>query len=242
MARNSQQQNTTLSLTLLTPSECIAWLSVFGIEVAAMVALNALEIIIFMKERSLRKRDMYLVISQAVADVCVGGFVIIRCWLLISRCDFWGIKSFSSPFFVLIIAFYFFFAIVSLLNLTAISLDRMHATFRPFKHRLVEKKIFGVILVAVWTTAGLFTTSVVLTFLDRPLNFKESKDILLSYFSFFLCCLLIIAVSYSAIAVKVVCGNQPRHHGAANRERKLTKTLFIVTIASLLRTLPYLIY
>ena len=239
---STKKKNTTLSLMLLTPSECIAWLSVFGIEVAAMVTLNALEIIIFMKERSLRKRDMYLVINQVVADVSVGGFVIIRCWLLGSRCDFWGIKSFSIPFFVLIIAFYFFFPIASLLNLTAISLDRMHATFRPFKHRLVKKKIFGVIIVAVWTTAGLFTTSIALTFLDRPLNFKESKDILLSYFSFFLFCLLIIIVSYSAIAIKVVCGNQPRHHGAANRERKLTKTLFLVTVASLLRTLPYVIF
>ena len=50
MASNSQQQNTTLSLTLLTPSECIAWLSVFGIEVAAMVALNALEIIFLIRK------------------------------------------------------------------------------------------------------------------------------------------------------------------------------------------------
>ena len=114
MANNSQQQNTTLSLTLLAPSECIAWLSVFGIEVAAMVALNALEIIIFIKEPSLRKRDMYLVINPVVADVSVGGFVIIRCWLLGSRCDFWGIKSFSIPFFVLTSAFYFFFPIASL--------------------------------------------------------------------------------------------------------------------------------
>ena len=242
MANNSQQQNTTLSLTLLAPSECIAWLSVFGIEVAAMVALNALEIIIFIKEPSLRKRDMYLVINQVVADVSVGGFVIIRCWLLGSRCDFWGIKYFSIPFFVLISAFYPFFPIASLLNLTAISLDRMHAAFRPFKHRLVEKKIFGVIIVAVWTTAGLFTTSIALTFLDRPLKFKESKDILSSYFSFFLFCLLIILVSYSAIAIKVDSGNQPPHHGEANRERKLTKTLLLVTVASLLRTLPYVIF
>ena len=49
MASNSQQKNTTLSLMLLTPSECIAWLSVFGIEVAAMVALNALEIIFLIR-------------------------------------------------------------------------------------------------------------------------------------------------------------------------------------------------
>ena len=69
MANHSRQPNTTLAL--FSPSECIAWLTVFGIEAVAMVTLNALEIIIYLKERSLRKRDMYLVINQAVADMFV---------------------------------------------------------------------------------------------------------------------------------------------------------------------------
>ena len=35
--------------------------------------------------------------------------------------------------------------------------------------------------------------------------------------------------------------NQPRHHGAANRERKLTLTVFTVTSLSLLFCLPFII-
>ena len=242
MANHSRQQNTTLSLTLFTPSECIAWLTLFGIEAVAMVTLNALEIIIYLKERSLRKRSMYLVINQAVADMFVGGCVTFECWLLGGDCGFWAINSFSSAFFVLLNAFYSFFPLASLLNLTAISLDRAHATFCPFRHRLVKKKIFGVVIVAVWITAGLFTTSIVLSFRSQLSAFKESDDILLTYFSFFLFCLLIILFLYSSIAIKIVCGNQPHHHGATNRERKLTKTLFIVTVVSLLLTLPYVIF
>ena len=240
MANHSQQQNTTLSSALLTPSECIAWLTIFGIEAVAMVALNALEIIVYIKERSLRQRKMYLVINQAVADMFVGGLVIIRCWILGSMCNFWAIP-FSTAFSMHAVTFYFFFPLASLLNLTAISLDRTHATFRPFQHRLVKKKIFGVVIVAVWITAALFTASIVATFFNRHSAFKESIHIYLSYFSIFLFCLLIIIVSYSSIAVKIVCGIQPHHHGATNRERKLTKTLFIVTVASLLLTLPYVI-
>ena len=95
---------------------------------------------------------------------------------------------------------------------------------------------------AVWITAGLFTTGVVLFFRDRLSAFNESKDIKLTYYSSFLFCLLIIAVSYSSIAIKIVCGNQPHHHGATNRERKPTNTLFIVTVVSLLLTLPYVIF
>ena len=52
-------------------SECIAWLTMFGIETAAIVALNVLTIIVYLKERRLRKRSMYLVINQAVADIFV---------------------------------------------------------------------------------------------------------------------------------------------------------------------------
>ena len=40
---------------------------------------------------------------------------------------------------------------------------------------------------------------------------------------------------YSSIVIKVRCGAQPQHHGAASRERKLT---VIVTVASLLLYLP----
>ena len=60
--------------------------------------------------------------------------------------------------------------------------------------------------------------------------------------TFFFICLLIICVSYTSIVIKVRCGAQPQHHGAASRERKLTMTLLIVTVVSLLLSLPYVIF
>ena len=93
MANHPRQQNTILSLALFTPSECIAWLTVFGIEAVAIVTLNALEIIIYLKERSLRKRSMYLVINQAIAGMFFGGYVILESWHLGGHCDFWAINN-----------------------------------------------------------------------------------------------------------------------------------------------------
>ena len=90
MANHSRQQNTTSSLALFTPPKCIAWLTVFGIEAVAMVTLNALQI--YLKERSLRKRSMYLVINQTVADMFVSAYVIILCCHLAIVCDFWAIN------------------------------------------------------------------------------------------------------------------------------------------------------
>ena len=145
MANHSQQQNTTIPSALFTLPECIAWIIVFVIEAVAVVTLNVLAIIIYLKERSPRKRSMYLVINQAVADMFVGGYVILVCWVLGGDSDFWAINSSSIPFFVLFITSHYFFPLASLLNLTAISLDRALAMFRPFKHRLMKKKIFGVL-------------------------------------------------------------------------------------------------
>ena len=114
----------------------------------------------------------------------------------------------------------------------------MHATFRPFKHRLNKKNIFGAAVAAVWFTAGLFTI-IVLSRIQFNIiwNHVEAG----AYSTFVLCCPFIILVSYTSIAIKFYCGTYPQHHGAIIRERKLTKTLFIVTVVSFTLLLPFLI-
>ena len=159
MANHSQQQNTSSSFALFSESECIAWQTVFGVEVAAIVTLNALTIIVYLKECSLRKRTMYLVINLAVADVFVGARVVFDYWLWGIVCDFWTINPFGELFPFLILALLNIFPLAWLVNLAAISLERTHATFRPFKHRLIKKKVFGAAIAIVWITAGLISTS-----------------------------------------------------------------------------------
>ena len=51
-----------------------------------------------------------------------------------------------------------------------------------------------------------------------------------------------MVVSYTSIAIKVYCGTHPQHHGAIGRDRKLIKTLFIVTIAPLILMMPFTIF
>ena len=129
MANQSQQQTPTSSFPLYSASECIAWLSVFGMEAGAIMMLNALTIIVYLKERSLRKRSMYLVINQAVVDMLVGGVVIIECSFLGSSCEFWTwINSSNLPSEIVITVWFRFFILASVTNLAAISMERMHAT------------------------------------------------------------------------------------------------------------------
>ena len=89
MGNSSQQGNTASPLKLISSSECIAWLTVYGIEAVAIVTLNALTVIVYLKERSLRNRSMYLVINLAIADILIGGLLILHDWFLGSDCNFW---------------------------------------------------------------------------------------------------------------------------------------------------------
>ena len=81
--------------------------------------------------------------------------------LLGERCNLWTINLFRSfEFFIVYVCLRYFFPLASVTNLAAISLERMHATFRPFKHRLIKKKIFGAAVAGVPFTAALSTAIV----------------------------------------------------------------------------------
>ncbi|XP_068708285.1 substance-K receptor-like [Montipora foliosa] len=242
MANDSHHQNCRAVSSNFEPfssSECIAWLTVLNIEADAIVTMNALTIIIYLKERILRKRSMYLVISLAVADMFVTYKLIVKSVELGNDCNFWKINLSRS--LEIFIVYFTFFPLASVVNLAAISLERMHATFRPFKHRLIKNKIFGAAVAGVWFTAALSTAITFSPFFLGLLDITPlfQRVVTASYFSLLLCCLFIIVVSYTSIATKVYCGTRPQHHGAIRGERKLTKTLFIVTIVSLILVMPY---
>ena len=140
----------------------------------------------------------------------------------------------------MIIDFLFvWFPLTSLTNIAVISLDRMHATIRPFRRRLVKKWVYGVTIAGVWVLAAMPVSTTTLILQQYG---KEWSYHFYLWQSYCCLCLLVICVSYSHIVVKFLCGAHPQHHGAANRQRKLTVTLFIMTIASLLMWLPYAVF
>ena len=103
-------------------------LTLFGMKTFVIATVNALTKIIYLKERSLRKRSMYLIINQAVADMLVGTSTFITCWFRGSACEFWTINLPRLPHFI----FRTVSPTASFISLEAISLERTHPTFRPF--------------------------------------------------------------------------------------------------------------
>ena len=244
MVNSSNQQNRTqgeTSFPWASSSECIAWLTVFMTESVAIVTLNILTIIVFIKNRGLRKRSMYLVINLVVADMFVGGYVQVLAFFVAGvRCNFWQYKlSYLRLWGSVINAVSNTFTFTSITNLAAISLERLHATFRPFKHRLVKKWVFGGTVAFIWVTTGLY--SIALEVIRKLGDQNLYSYLVVSYLSFFSICLFSIFVSYVSIAVKINCVARPQHHGAASREKKLTKTLFIMTVVSLMLWLPLVV-
>ena len=222
---------------VVSSSECIIWVTVFTAEFIAIVTVNLLAIILFIKNRSLRTRSMYLVISLIVADMLVGvlsggylQFVLLwRCRLIkLNLSEEVGISLFILDFFL---------PLVSLTNIAVISLERFHATFRPFRHRLIKSLVYVVAIVVVWVfplIVSVIWGVEVLSLIGYHLYIIESYCLL---------CLIVTFVSYTSILFKFRFGAHPqRHCAAALRQRKLTVTLFITTLVSLLLWLPFTIF
>ena len=218
--------------------ECITWMVVGLTESVTIIALNSLTVIAFLRDRSLRKRSTYLVISLAVADMFTGGTSPLDLFYNVGEtCNFWRHKR--EHWYRIPQVFLFWFLVCSFINMTVISLERLSATFWPLKHRTIKKSVYWVLIIAIWLTALLFSSTCTLI-IGYYYTLKPGYYYY-AWGSFISICLVVICVSYVSIFVKLRFGNQPRHHGAANRERKLTITLFTVTFLSLLLWLPYLI-
>ena len=223
----------------ISSTECSTWFAVYLTITVAIVAVNLHSMTVFVKNSNLRTRAMYLVINLTVADMFVGGIatVFIVFHFLLNGCEMrFRSKQFLAaqewqPFLV-IVMIDIWPSLTSVTGITVISLDRMHATFRPFKHRNIKKWAYGVIIAGVWT----LTAMILIPFQQRQLVFP-----LYLWRSYCFLCLIVIGVSYTSIALKFWCGTRPPSHGAANRQRKLTVTLFIMTIVSLLLWLPDII-
>ena len=225
---------------MFSSSECITWFALFLTESVAIVTVNLLSIIIFIKNSNLRTRAMYLVINLTVADIFVGGISSIFLFEILGyHCQVVNVGSNTAPEGNITLFVFRWFPLTSLTSIAVISLDRMHATFRPFRHRNIKKWVYWVTIGAIWVLAAVMSTVITLVYLRFGMQVPLPLYLWLSYCCL---CLLVICVSYTSIAVRYWCAVRPQHHGATSRQRKLTVTLLIMTIVSLLFWLPYLIF
>ena len=225
-------------------SQCIPWLVVLIIECLAIVILNIITIVVFVKKkRQLQRRSTYLIIHLAIVDLLVGvvsGPLQIKHRMALNtelRCPLWKFRRDNIWSNRLSFAFAHLFSFASLTNLIAISLERLHATFCPFRHRFVRKWVYRAIIIVIWLIA--IVREVAQIFLWEIGYFEVINAYL--YLPFYAVSLFVICVSYILIVIKVRCSRHPQIHSRSKRERKLTGTALIVSLVSLLCFLPAII-
>jgi len=125
------------------------------------------------------------------------------------------------------------FPIASQVNLSLISLERLHATLFPFKHCLIRKWLYFKIIVASWLVSFLIA-------IVQPILLRGASHY--AWASFSAVTLLVLAVCYMIIIVNVQRSPRSQHHGSIHKERKLSVTLLMVTGVSVLTILPLAVY
>ena len=199
-------------------------------ESAVIFILNSFTLIAFARNRHLRKRTMYLVINLTVADLLVGGVSI-------------PLTSFVEPgqerpileHTVELSQCLFFQA--SLISLSLIALDRLHATLFPFRHCLIGGSFYCKVIAGNWLVALLIACTI------HIVHLLFQMPPVCAFVCIILIIAVIIIVCYVSIAVNVNKGKTHHHHlGAISSETKLSLTLFIMTAASVLTILPITIW
>ncbi|XP_068683653.1 adenosine receptor A3-like [Montipora foliosa] len=227
------------SLQIGSYLEGYIWCSLFLVEAIIIIALNILTVIVFIKKRCFRRRSTYLLINLSLADLCVGALVIPTS--VFRRGNIFGLWRIEMSDAVRFSTFgidTLFFG-CSLAFLVSISIERLHAMRNPMRHRLLSSSSYRKWVFSVWV-ASVISTTLIISLL--------SFDILglLVWFivaGCVLACLLILTFCYLAIFVTVRCRKDPEltnRHGRT--ERRLTVTLFIVTLVSLSVWLPYVLF
>ena len=224
---------------IISEKEERAWFAAFIIELSVIFLLNAFTLAIYTRNRHLRKPSTYLIINLTVADLLVGTVSVHLLFFVPDKLerDLELKQAFNWQSFVYLTSVYLF-PVASLANISLISLERLHATLFPFRHCLVGRRVYLTTIFCSWlfslTSSSVFS---LLILRASPATF------LYVYASYIFLSLLILTVSY-VIIISTVKNNPPSPNAgpALSKERKLTVTLFTVTVVSVLTILPWVIW
>ena len=220
---------------LLPRAEGIAFCVGFVLESVAIIVANVLTIVIFRRDRNLRHPRNYLLVNLAVADLLVG-LVCGPFWTfnLAFPFDLWPPPTHVALWWIrylpemaeLLAKF------ASLISLTMIAAERLFATYLPVQYRSFGRQGRYALIAICWALAALFPINYMGAVVLNVISIEVGLYTMIS-----LTCLLLplTFLSYLAIWLKI----KASHHGTSSqRERKLTVSLFLVTVVYLATWLP----
>ena len=238
VTRSSTNTSTSPAMTD-TPSKAqgIAMITTFMFESTIIVMGNMLVIILFAREKKLRKKSLFLVMNMALADVMLGAVALpLYVYLIVGPYyQLWTAKA-AHEFI-----FYFLdttFSQSSLISAGFISCERFYAVFWPLKHKTLSMRTYGIVIFTVWSLAILVSIIAVLF-----CEYNSFKAATLSWMSFPLSFLFIVCACNISIWRKVRIRNitLQQQNRAAFQNQRLTNALLFVSAISVLSWLPMVI-
>ena len=208
------------------------WRAVWLTQFIMVFIINAFTLVVFARSRHLRRRNAYLIMNLTVADLLIAAVSGPEVILFFKR-NTRPKKGFGVLYSIISDMCW----IASLGNLVLISLERLHATLYPFRHCLVGKRIYYKIIISSWL--GALTVECVLHIIR--MNDSALAD-RYPWIIYVVLALAVLTTSYFIIISKFITKPHVQQLGSVmSAERKLSVTLFIVSAASILTLLPWVI-
>ena len=209
-------------------------------ELIVIFLINLFTLATFARNRHLRKRSTYLVINLTTADLLLGvaGFLLIKLEpRIVESHNILG-EHFNWYAF-LYLTLESLYPAASLANLSLISLERLHATIYPFRHCLIREQVYFTVITFSWLLALLFASMMAILVVLRA----QFTLVFYVFTSYCFITVLIITVSYVIIILNVKSSPQSHIFGSKLlAEKKLSITLFVMTVASFLTILPLAVW
>lgn len=220
----------------LSEVEGIAWCTAYMLASVFIVVGNLLTIVAFVLTKNrFRKKSLFLVINMAFADLMLGA-VSLPVYIYIIGVDhfqLWaGTMNRLLHFFYIIVDTVFLQA--STISAVFMSGERFYAVYWPLKHRALSTRAYRIVIVTAWIIA-LVVSLVYLAFL----SFMSQRHAIYTW------------IPYAVIVASIICGcnigvwrkfRQGRlvwqHQNRVLQNRRLTKTLLLVSVLSLMSWLP----
>ena len=208
------------------------WIAVWLTQFIMVFIINAFTLVVFARSRHLRRRNTYLIMNLTVADLLIAAVSGPETILFFKR-NTRPKKGFGVLYSIISDMCW----IASLGNLVLISLERLHATLYPFRHCLVGKSIYYKIIIFSWLGALTLACVLHIIRLNNPVVADRYTWII-----YVVLALAVLTTSYFIIISKFITKPHVQQLGSVmSAERKLSVTLFIVSAASIITLLPWLI-
>ena len=203
------------------------WATCYGVMAFLIIVGNSLTIATLLRKK-FRKRPQFLLISLAVADLLVGcattlfvaavtvEFRLFALWFVFNSLDI-------------------FAGLSSIFHLAVISLERLHATLRPFRHRLLSLKAYWVAIATIWFLS--FTMGILVSILIR-FDLIMQRKMLIIIATCILTPLLITCFCYLVIWRN--WRKSTMRSFRQNQEARFSGTIFLVTVTSFIMWMPFL--